>query len=635
MKLSNLITLKRFLPFLLILILVGFVSASVLIFHFVLVKRERNIEFENAVQLRTIQISNTMSLIITETRDIVMFHRMGSKRQFDGSLKKLNALIPVLDKRYKILNDIVENHPAQAKNIYSRQKELYFHWIHILQPILLRLTEYHNIVAGKILITPLVKQMEQLEKGYYSPSAIKEKKKQIDALDSLYRRYDAAYIIGSVIGFGGLAGVLFLILTREYILKDDAERYGSMFKENSAPILLVDAETGVIKEVSKSALAFYGYAYNELVGANVEKLNTVMPSEEQKEVRRRIIKGEIKYVLFKHRLKNGEIKDVEFFLTPITIKGRSHIVGIINDITDKKMLEDRLEESEELFSTVAEESLSGLVLYNEKIIYANWCVFDMLGYSREELYGIYIWDLFSEDSKEMVKQSVLRRLNGDKFDGSYTLEAIPKDKRRLLLSIHSTTVIYKGKPVGLASFIDVTEIKKLEEELEHEKNKFKELSEIDPLTGIFNRRRFESSLSDYMKVAQRYERPLSLIMFDSDHFKKINDTYGHQAGDEVLKDVCNLVKPILRNSDTFARVGGEEFMIICTETDVSAAKNIAEKIRSSAEAHAFNLPDRVTLTLGATEYRQGIGLDDFVRNADQAMYKGKIDGRNRVEVYQA
>ncbi|RZD14608.1 MAG: sensor domain-containing diguanylate cyclase [Candidatus Acidulodesulfobacterium ferriphilum] len=635
MKLSNLITLKRFLPFLLILILVGFVSASVLIFHFVLVKRERNIEFENAVQLRTIQISNTMSLIITETRDIVMFHRMGSKRQFDGSLKKLNALIPVLDKRYKILNDIVENHPAQAKNIYSRQKELYFHWIHILQPILLRLTEYHNIVAGKILITPLVKQMEQLEKGYYSPSAIKEKKKQIDALDSLYRRYDAAYIIGSVIGFGGLAGVLFLILTREYILKDDAERYGSMFKENSAPILLVDAETGVIKEVSKSALAFYGYAYNELVGANVEKLNTVMPSEEQKEVRRRIIKGEIKYVLFKHRLKNGEIKDVEFFLTPITIKGRSHIVGIINDITDKKMLEDRLEESEELFSTVAEESLSGLVLYNEKIIYANWCVFDMLGYSREELYGIYIWDLFSEDSKEMVKQSVLRRLNGDKFDGSYTLEAIPKDKRRLLLSIHSTTVIYKGKPVGLASFIDVTEIKKLEEELEHEKNKFKELSEIDPLTGIFNRRRFESSLSDYMKVAQRYERPLSLIMFDIDHFKKINDTYGHQAGDEVLKDVCNLVKPILRNSDTFARVGGEEFMIICTETDVSAAKNIAEKIRSSAEAHAFNLPDRVTLTLGATEYRQGIGLDDFVRNADQAMYKGKIDGRNRVEVYQA
>ena len=360
-----------------------------------------------------------------------------------------------------------------------------------------------------------------------------------------------------------------------------------------------------------------------------------MPSEEQKEVRRRIIKGEIKYVLFKHRLKNGEIKDVEFFLTPITIKGRSHIVGIINDITDKKMLEDRLEESEELFSTVAEESLSGLVLYNEKIIYANWCVFDMLGYSREELYGIYIWDLFSEDSKEMVKQSVLRRLNGDKFDGSYTLEAIPKDKRRLLLSIHSTTVIYKGKPVGLASFIDLIEIKKLEEELEHEKNKFKELSEIDPLTGIFNRRRFESSLSDYMKVAQRYERPLSLIMFDIDHFKKINDTYGHQAGDEVLKDVCNLVKPILRNSDTFARVGGEEFMIICTETDVSAAKNIAEKIRSSAEAHAFNLPDRVTLTLGATEYRQGIGLDDFVRNADQAMYKGKIDGRNRVEVYQA
>jgi PAS domain S-box len=237
------------------------------------------------------------------------------------------------------------------------------------------------------------------KKGYYSPSAIKEKKKQIDALDSLYRRYDAAYIIGSVIGFGGLAGVLFLILTREEILKDDTERYGSMFKENSAPILLVDAETGVIKEVSKSALAFYGYAYNELVGANVEKLNTVMPSEEQKEVRRRIIKGEIKYVLFKHRLKNGEIKDVEFFLTPITIKGRSHIVGIINDITDKKMLEDRLEESEELFSTVAEESLSGLVLYNEKIIYANWCVFDMLGYSREELYGIYIWDLFSEDSK--------------------------------------------------------------------------------------------------------------------------------------------------------------------------------------------------------------------------------------------
>lgn len=632
MKPLNLINLlKHFLPSL--FILTGYILVAVLVFYFVLIRMGRDIKFDYAVHLQTMQISHTMSLVITETQNIVMFQRMGFKEQLNVSLRKLKALIFVLSKRYKTLNDIIKKHPAETRRLLPYQKGLYFHWINILQPILLRLIKYNNIIAGKISITPLVKQMKQLEKGYYSPLAIKGMKQQIADLNSIYYISDIIYIIGSIIGFGGLAGILFLMSAKEEILKDDAERYGSMFIENSAPILLVDAETGIIKEASKSALDFYGYAHDELVGANITKLNTVMPSEKQKEFRHKMVKGEIKYALFKHRLKSGELRDVEFFITPIMIKGISHIVAILNDITNDKILEDRLEESEELFSTVAEESLSGIALSNEKIIYANRIAFDMFGYSKEELHDIYIWDLFPEDSKEMIKQAISRRLKGDKFDSSYTLEAVPKDKRRLWLSIRATTVMYKGKPAALASFIDITEIKKLEEELERGKNKFKELSETDPLTGIFNRRKFESSLSGYMKVAYRYKRSLSLIMFDIDHFKEINDAHGHQAGDKVLKELCNLVKTILRDTDTFARVGGEEFMIICAETNIQNAKNLAERIRSSTENHAFPLPDNITLTLGVAQYRQGISLDDFVRNVDQAMYKGKINGRNRVEVY--
>lgn len=182
-------------------------------------------------------------------------------------------------------------------------------------------------------------------------------------------------------------------------------------------------------------------------------------------------------------------------------------------------------------------------------------------------------------------------------------------------------------PSAVWLVINISEQKRLEERLKH-------LSEVDDLTGVFNRRYFMTELHRQCEIASRRNRPLSLISIDVDHFKEINDRYGHCQGDRVLQHLMETVRRHLRSEDILARVGGEEFVILCPLTDRPQASFLAERIRSIvADTHlpAERGQIRMTVSIGiASLDTDEKSPDSILSRADRAMYKAKEKGRNRV-----
>jgi len=159
---------------------------------------------------------------------------------------------------------------------------------------------------------------------------------------------------------------------------------------------------------------------------------------------------------------------------------------------------------------------------------------------------------------------------------------------------------------------------------------------IDELTGIYNRRHFIERLEQEVLRARRYSQKASLILFDADNFKMVNDTHGHDVGDDVLVAITETTKGCLREVDCFGRFGGEEFVVLLPETSLEEALIVAERIRRSIEKTELPLEDgsalHFTVSLGVTQiHEQEEGHDKIIRRADMAMYRAKQGGRNKVE----
>ncbi|ABD89064.1 diguanylate cyclase (GGDEF domain) [Rhodopseudomonas palustris BisB18] len=153
----------------------------------------------------------------------------------------------------------------------------------------------------------------------------------------------------------------------------------------------------------------------------------------------------------------------------------------------------------------------------------------------------------------------------------------------------------------------------------------------DPLTGLFNRGKFDVVLGYELARAERYGNPLSLIVYDIDHFKEVNDAYGHQAGDRVLVQLSAIVSAAIRQTDLLVRWGGEEFVLVLPDTDGATARLVAEKLRQAIEQSGFDLAGTITCSFGVSIYVEGDSVDSLVARTDNALYRAKMNGRNRVE----
>ena len=184
-------------------------------------------------------------------------------------------------------------------------------------------------------------------------------------------------------------------------------------------------------------------------------------------------------------------------------------------------------------------------------------------------------------------------------------------------------------------------VARLEHEVEEHREQVKrtrEMSLRDPLTGCFNRLAYRERARAEEARWRRYGNPLSVVVLDVDRFKAINDTFGHRAGDKVLRTIAQLVGSQLREVDFFGRYGGEEFVILLPETDLAAAVAVAEKVRRAVEAFRFHARGKripITVSCGVAQLREGDTVDAAFHRADQALYRAKAEGRNRTVVEEA
>lgn len=173
-------------------------------------------------------------------------------------------------------------------------------------------------------------------------------------------------------------------------------------------------------------------------------------------------------------------------------------------------------------------------------------------------------------------------------------------------------------------------------------DKIYRMATIDAGTQVYNKQYLMDALAAEIKFARNANRPLSIIYYDLDHFKKVNDTYGHNAGDVVLRDSANLVKSIVRKDDIFGRFGGEEFIIVLPNTTEATAVELAERVRKGIENHQFTLEfdqdgvkqlvfHKQTFSLGVAELNANMkNVEEFLETADKRLYNSKQSGRNRV-----
>ena len=263
----------------------------------------------------------------------------------------------------------------------------------------------------------------------------------------------------------------------------------------------------------------------------------------------------------------------------------------------------------------------------EAVTYMNRRLAQFLGYAHHDDMG----------EVDMGLEDFILKMGGEPYDGSPAgwIRAIVDDPldRDHVLHIENPrhpdgrpnvfTVAHNqfpGSDMRLFSFQDVSG-------LDDERERLKDEASTDPLTKALNRRSFHARLSG---LTGR-DDPFALIMFDIDHFKSINDAYGHDVGDTVLKEIAALVRVNIRVSDVFARWGGEEFMVLSPDADLESGKQLAERLRESVAGFDFTgVPRQVTSSFGLAVFTGGELADELVKRADEALYEAKESGRNRV-----
>ena len=297
-----------------------------------------------------------------------------------------------------------------------------------------------------------------------------------------------------------------------------------------------------------------------------------------------------------------------------------------------------LQRSDEQFRTAFEYASIGMALVgiDGKWLRVNKALTRIIGYSEDELLARTFQDLTHPDDLEADLEHVAQLLRGE--IASYDMEKryIHKEGRVVWALLSVSLVRHDfGQPLNFISQIqDITERKLLEEKL----NK---LATYDELTDLYNRRAMLQRLHEEIARTRRYNQPVSLVLLDVDHFKTVNDTYGHDVGDEVLRRLAQQLRENVRYADLPARFGGEEFAIVLPHTDLVGARNAAEHLRQLLATH----PDTVTLGDGtemqlhvtasfgvASMSAESAEDKELIKAADEALYRAKRNGRNRVEV---
>ncbi|WP_207679150.1 cache domain-containing protein [Desulfonema magnum] len=306
---------------------------------------------------------------------------------------------------------------------------------------------------------------------------------------------------------------------------------------------------------------------------------------------------------------------------------------LIQEIEERTLAEDALRESEERYRTILEnieDSYYEVDLAGNMIFFNN-SLCRHLGYTKDELEGTNFREYMDEINAKKVFQAFHRTFKTGKSAKSFDWKFIKKDGSEAYAEISVSLIKNsEGDAIGFRGIArDVTERKKFEEELAF-------LAYHDPLTGLYNRKAFLEKLKETLVFAKRYENERSVFYLDLDKFKEVNDMYGHETGDKLLKEVADRLKISVRESDHVCRFGGDEFTIILNNTNDSCPERVALRIMEKISEPYYidnHKIDFITPSIGISAYpKDGYDVDTLINCADTAMYKAK-EGRNQYVCY--
>jgi diguanylate cyclase len=412
---------------------------------------------------------------------------------------------------------------------------------------------------------------------------------------------------------------------------------------DNAPIgMALVATSGQFLKVNRALSDILGYPPDELLTTDFQTLTH--PADLASDLANvgKVLAGEIPRYQIEKRYFHKNGRTVYAVLAVSLARDPAgeplYFVAQVNDITARKWAEAELRESEERFRSVVDELAEGVVQLDYEtraVVRANRAFLDLLGYTADELAARTQYDFVAHDRTDIDAKmaAVMRDGRADLGFRKYRR----KDGAEVNVSVSGNRLELNGRAVVCLTVRDMTERAVYEEqllayqtELERANAQLHTLATTDRLTGVKNRGAFNDKLTEEFDRAVRYSHPLSVILLDVDHFKPFNDTFGHPAGDAVLKQVAAALQKTVRGSDTVARYGGEEFVVLLPDTDYAGAMVLAERCRRAIAGASWGLRS-ITVsvgvgTLGPTTAEAAA----LVKEADDALYCSKHAGRNKV-----
>ena len=453
------------------------------------------------------------------------------------------------------------------------------------------------------------------------------------------------FILSSVL----IAGLILLLtlslmLGRRRLLQSE-QRFRAIFEGAQDGIVLADAVSKQVIGMNQRFCAMTGRSDKEMVGMSVTELHPAAAGSRVISQFERQANGELVTAPAMPVLrKDGGVFHADVSVSKLDIDGRPCLAGFFRDVSERLVAAEASRQAGEEIALMSQRmrlllNSAGEGIYgvdtSGRITFINPTGLELLGLEEHEALGHNAHDLFHSrypDGKmypeadcplsKVLNDGIQREVENEVF--------IRKNGEPFPVHMVATAMVEKQVLVGAEIvFQDITERKAMEAELTR-------LATTDPLTGMANRRYFIAQLDREMARIQRNAGPAAVLMLDLDHFKRINDNYGHAAGDAVLQAFARTAQASLRKIDLIGRLGGEEFSILLPQTGLDAARRFAERLRKNIEAMRVEHDGeslQVTVSIGLTELtRADLDCDSVLARVDQALYQAKAEGRNKVEI---
>jgi len=418
-------------------------------------------------------------------------------------------------------------------------------------------------------------------------------------------------------------------------LKYSKELFEMFFQTIPDAMLISSLDTGLIYEYNNAFLELSGYSESEIKNKSIIDIAFFKNVEQSKHLIKQLKKnGYTKNLQVTLIKKNKQLITTLYSSQVIIINDEAFVLSIINDISLIAQYEKKLMLSEKIHRLLADNASDVIwtMDLNEKMTYVSPSVEKLRLFTVDEVMNQTIDQLFCNDSLKYIKKTLNISIEKVKANKPFIkfrkdLEQPCKDETSIwtdttISGIYDTDKNFIGI-LGVSR--DISERKLMEDEI-------RKLSITDKLTQIYNRLKLDETLKYEFMRYNRSNKLFSLIIMDIDHFKFVNDSYGHQVGDLVLIELANIIKNNVRSIDIIGRWGGEEFLIILPETNAEGAMFVAEKLRTRIFNYDFGIAGKITASFGVSVITTDKSEAYILKRADEALYKAKNNGRNRVEL---